>query len=95
MTVILLATVIAFVIARQDVRNRAAIRHPVSVADKTKASVDSLSEDIRQLRSEVEEETVVEEVLENPWFDWTGFAGTAIVISSFYMEWMVRRSKSV
>src|ERR1051326_9628583 len=96
-TVILAATVIAFVIARQHVAQREAHHPPAArTAGKPSATSDvqTLAAEVEELRSEVEAESVAEEVLENRWFEWLGFAGTANVASSFYTEWYVRRKKS-
>ncbi len=79
-TVILCATILTFVVARDEMKaDDAATARPAVVA-----AVDA---------DEPDEETVIEEVLSNPWIEGLGYAGTALISASFYLEWLVRRRK--
>ena len=40
------------------------------------------------------DESVAEQVVENPWFELLGFVGAAAVSSSFYVEYLARRKRS-
>src|SRR5262245_16440699 len=87
--VILLATVIAFYIARQHDQ----LPHPDMPPNRTGDTVAALVSEVDKLRAEVEQDTVSEKVLENFWFECLGFAGTAIFATSFFAEAYLRREK--
>ena len=93
MTILLIATVIAFVIARQDADKRHARRRAMEAQRNAAADLQSLGSEIRDLREEVEQENIVEEVLENRWFELLGFIGTGVFAGSFYTESYMRGSK--
>lgn len=93
MTLILIATVIAFVIARQDADKHQAARKAIEAKRNASADLQSLASEIQDLREEVDQENVAEEVLENRWFEVLGFIGTGVMASSFYAESYRRRSK--
>jgi len=94
MTMILVATVVAFVIAREDSAREHAERQVSDVEHSATVDLQSLASEIRELRAEVEVDDVVEEVLDNPWFELLSLIGTGVFASSFYVEAYVRRSKS-
>jgi len=95
-TLVLTATVVAFVIARHGADVKMSASPPLAASNlprDAQAELNSLTAEVRELRHEVEHENVVEEVLENRWFEWLGFTGTAIIASSFYSEFLIRRKK--
>lgn len=40
-----------------------------------------------------QEESIVDDVVLNPWFEFLGMAGTGIVAMSFYADWLSKRGK--
>lgn len=94
MTLVLIGTTVAYVVARHDVAEHRAAREARETQRKTETSLNSLAADLHDLRDEVEHEDVVEEVLENRWFEWFGLVGTAVITASFFAEWQIRRSKT-
>ena len=56
-------------------------------------SLAAVAQEIEELRETVQEETMVEDVLTNPWFDILGIAGSSIAAASFYVEWYCKRPK--
>jgi hypothetical protein len=88
----LVATVIAFCIARQhDQLPRTRLSPSQSISGKKSGDSVATVSDVQELRAEVEQDSVVEDVLENVWFEWLGFAGTAIFAASFFAEAYLRR----
>ena len=98
MTIVLLAAVISVMTARQGRITREATlakaeanaAAPPVAADRNLAE---LRAEVHELREEVSEETMAEQVIGNPWFDWLGFLGTAVMSSSFYAEWYLRKNE--
>jgi hypothetical protein len=93
---VLIAAVVAFCISREHDRNRdAGPSGNRSVAAKvTGEEVAALASEVRELRAEAEQESVVEEVVDNGWFDCIAFAGTVVIAASFFAEAYVRRETS-
>jgi hypothetical protein len=92
LSLVLTAAIIAFCIARQGDASRPATarQNPSSPAD---VSADStLVAEVRELRADLEDD-VVEEVLEDPWFEVIGLAGTAFMAASFFVEAAIRRKR--
>ncbi len=96
MLFVLTAAVIAFCIARQHDQPRLTATIPAlnPAARASGDSVSALADEVRELRADVEQEDVVEEVLEDPWFELLGFFGTALVAASFFAEAYLRRDKT-
>ena len=95
MVVMLMAAVIAFCIARQHEQSRRAPSRPNQIATGKKSGdspASSVSE-MHEPRGEAAPDDVIEDVLENDWFECLGFAGTAIFAASFFVEAYVRRNK--
>ena len=94
-TVILLATLVSGLYAHADVAKRKARQQ--AALEQRKAALETnqlntLSREVAELRSTVQDdETVVEEVLENPGFELFGLLGSAVFASSFYAEWLIKR----
>ena len=95
--VILVATILSFGAARNAGPGVPGTRPPrpgAAVASPVPASAaPDLSREIAELRREVAEDSLLEEVFENPWFEVSGFVGTGCIAASFFAEWTVRRRK--
>ncbi len=48
---------------------------------------------VADLKEAVEEETVVDEVLRNPWIEALGTIGSVTVVASFFADWLNKRPK--
>ena len=96
MVVMLIAAIVAFCIARQHGQSQRTRVSPNQIAagkgskDSPVSSVSGMNEP----RAEAAQDTVVEDVLENVWFEWLGFAGTAIFATSFFAEAYLRCKKN-
>lgn len=93
--VVLAAAVVSFAIARlNDPKQSGKPSSPAALATPGQTGrIDNLSEQMEDLREEMNEATVVDDVLENVWFECLGFSGTALIATSFLVEWRVRRAK--
>jgi hypothetical protein len=77
---ILCATILTFVVAQEQMRaDDVAAAHPAA----------AVSAEV----NESEEDTVIEEVLSNPWIGGLGYCGTTLISASFFLEWLIRRRK--
>ena len=95
-TIVLLAGVISFLIARGQVQaGKAAhnVSRPASSSTASDPQLTSLASEVEEMRAELQEDTMIEKVIENPWFEILGFLGTAVIASSFYSEWMIRKDE--
>jgi hypothetical protein len=100
-TIVLVTTLISICVARQDVRANQLKREMLHAKAKAgtptgtgKNDADLSAED-DDLRVGTVEESVAEEVIGNPWFDWIVGLGSAVIASSFFVESYVRsREKS-
>jgi hypothetical protein len=97
-TLILIGTVVAFVSVRRDVEQHTSNRRASALTSTLRGSpqptLDLLATDLQQVRSEMREESVAEEVFENRWFESLGLLGAGIASATFYIESLMRRSKS-
>lgn len=90
------AGVLAICIARQEpiqaALSPAPNRAPDTAAkDSDDDDVSALTAEVRELREEVEQQDVVDQVLDNTWFNWVSIAGTAVIAASFFTEAYLRR----
>jgi hypothetical protein len=100
-TVILVATVVSLATARGNQRPPTSLRLPLARPAAAASSQGAppatrdldLAREIAALRQEVADDSVLEEVFENPWFELCGIVGTAVITSSFFLEWSIRRRK--
>jgi hypothetical protein len=100
-TVILVATVVSLATARGQQRPPTSLRLPLArpaaappaQGGHTAPSDLDLAREIAALRQEVADDSVLEEVFENPWFELCGIVGTTVITSSFFLEWSIRRRK--
>ncbi|HEX4266089.1 MAG TPA: hypothetical protein VH597_17265 [Verrucomicrobiae bacterium] len=103
MTVLLLGTIAGAVQAKAHANAKQALQHATATEANHKApsstvaphdnALEALTEEVEDLRETVEEETIVDDVLTSPWFDILGIIGSGITASSFYVEWLSKRSK--
>jgi hypothetical protein len=101
-TIVLLATVFSVMVARRDVQtDRSAWSAQLAKAEAEskaagveKQNLAELRAEVQDLRGQVQEESVADEVIENPWFDWVGFIGMATVASSFFVESFAKKAKT-
>jgi hypothetical protein len=78
-TIILIATILSFIIARQEIKAGDLARlKPAAAAVAT---------------GQADDDSVIEEVLSNPWIEGLSYLGTGLIASSFYLEWFQRRRK--
>ncbi len=102
-TILLFATVFSVIAARRDLRTDRIKREAVYARARADAEAQvvaarnlaGLEAAVEDLRSGMQEESVAGEVIENPWFDWGGLVGTAIIASSFYVESFQRRREKI
>jgi hypothetical protein len=105
LTIVLLGTIAGAGQAKTHANAREALHHATATEASSKvpgasvpthdSSLEALTQEVEDLRETVQEETIVEEVLTNPWFEILGIAGSGITASSFYIEWLSKRSKPV
>jgi hypothetical protein len=91
--VMLTAAVIAFCIARQHNQSRRTL-FPATALATGKRSGDSLTTSVsetHEVPAGFAQDDVLEDVLENVWFECLGFAGTAVFAASFFVEAYARR----
>jgi hypothetical protein len=96
MLVMLMAAVIAFCIARQHEQSQRLPLRPSQIATGKKSGdspASSVSE-THEMPADAAQDSVVEEVVENVWFECLGFAGTAIFATSFFVEAYVRHKNN-
>lgn len=90
-SLILAGAIIGFVVARQEMRISRTHRQSqsqVALSGKDSPGVSKNNE-------EANDESVAERLVENPWFELLGFLGMAGVSSSFYVEYLARRTKRI
>jgi len=98
LTIVVLATLIGIIHARHTPGiGLAKPSGKPTLGQKTVASgqdetLFELTREVTSIRTKLEEETTVEEVLVNPWFETLSLCGTAIFAGSFYLEWRIKRS---
>ena len=98
LTIVVMATLIGIIHARHT--PGLGLARPVSkptlgqkaVAPGQDETLVELTREVTSIRTKLEEETTVEEVLVNPWFETLSLCGTAIFAGSFYLEWRIKRS---
>jgi hypothetical protein len=101
-TALLFATVFSVIVARGNVRTEQTQREALHAQAEAKAKgqaveareLAELKVEVEDLRHTAQEESIAEEVIENPWFAWIGFLGTAILASSFFTEAYLRRRET-
>ena len=98
LTVVLLGTIAGALAAKTQASAKPVPQSTHTAPGSTNSprdnSLDALTHEIEELRETVQEETIVEDVLTNPWFEILGIAGSGITASSFYVEWLSKRPKA-
>ena len=93
-TVILVATVISFSMARHPGGSPLAYPGRPGPGAAMTPRVAELEREVAELRREAADDHLVEEVIGNPWFEVLGFIGTGFIGASFYLEWWMRRGRA-
>lgn len=90
---ILLTSALVVVVERNatDDAPAAATEAPFEAAADGASGVDALTAEIRLLRLQMRDNDLADEVFENPWFQWLGLLGTALISASFFAEWRIKR----
>lgn len=90
---ILLTSALVVVVERNatDDAPAAATEAPFEAAADGAGGVDALTAEIRLLRLQMRDNDLADEVFENPWFQWLGLLGTALISASFFAEWRIKR----
>ena len=52
---------------------------------------DALATEVRLLHLQLQGNDLADDVFENPWFQWLGLLGTALISASFFAEWRLKR----
>lgn len=97
-TIVLVATVFSVIVARDNLRaeqgKRDAVRAKAGADVKTRPvgtwNPAEFMAKFQELQSE-EDDSVIDEVMDNPWFNYAGFLGMTTIASSFFMEAFQRR----
>ena len=96
-TIILIGAIIGFWIARHNLRAERARQQAVHLSSASTMKMSTLPRrgSLPETSSDAvpQSDSLAEEVIENPWFELLGLAGTAVMSSSFYVEWAARRRK--
>lgn len=91
---ILLTSALVVVVERNatdDDAPAAATSARIEAAAGGAGGVDALTAEIRLLRLQMRDNDLADEVFENPWFQWLGLLGTALISASFFAEWRIKR----
>jgi hypothetical protein len=97
-TVVLIGTVVALVAARRDIDRLRSRRQASPLASAfgsgAQPTLALLAKELQELRTEARDDNVIEEIIESRWFEWLGLIGAGVISGSFYVETLIRRSKS-
>ena len=63
---------------------------PVVVSAPTDAPADPVLAELRQMRAQLQDDSLADDVFENPWFQALSLLGTGLIAASFFVEWRVR-----
>lgn len=95
---ILIGTVVALVAVRRDIDRHRSKGQTSTLASAfgigSQPTLALLAKELQELRTEVRDDNVMEEVIESRWFEWLGLVGAGLVSGSFYVEALIRLSKS-
>ena len=102
--ILLFATLFAVITARKDaageiIKLQAGANRAKLITDTNGQTLElhtlyELMAETDDLRSELEEKSVIEDVIANRWFDWASLLGSAIIASSFFTEAFLRRREN-
>lgn len=90
---ILLTSALVVVVERNATEDAPAVATAarIEAAAGGAGGVDALTAEIRLLRLQMRDNDLADEVFENPWFQWLGLLGTALISASFFAEWRIKR----
>lgn len=94
---ILLTSALVVVVERRTDDDTSAIAAMAQLAIKAEegrhrgdAGADALATEVRLLRLQLQDNDLADDVFENPWFQWLGLLGTALISASFFAEWRLK-----
>ena len=94
---ILLTSALVVTVERRDNAERAEQAHLARISLKAERSLqqggadtDALAIELRLLRLQLQDNDLADDVFENPWFQWLGLLGTALISASFFAEWRLK-----
>lgn len=97
-TLVLVGTVLAAIQAKESEANKShahvvefdSITNELGLTNRLRLD---LTREAEGLRDTVQHEEILEDIVENPWFDILGMTGSAITATSFFVEWIAKRQK--
>ena len=100
LAIVLVGTLIGVIHAKTDSRQPQPAAPPSANSPSQRTSTEpgqeeslaALTREVARLRIKLEQETTVDEVLVNPWFEALSLFGSAVFASSFFLEWHIKRS---
>lgn len=95
---ILLTSALVVVVERRTNDDAVALAAMTQLAVKAEEAAhrgttgaDALATEVRLLRQQLQGNDLADDVFENPWFQWLGLLGTALISASFFAEWRLKR----
>jgi hypothetical protein len=95
---ILLTSALVVVVERRTNDDAVALAAMTQLAVKAEEAAhhgttgaDALATEVRLLRLQLQGNDLADDVFENPWFQWLGLLGTALISASFFAEWRLKR----
>lgn len=94
---ILVTSALVVVVERRpddDAASRAAVTQLAVKAEEARhrgeTGADAIATEVRLLRLQLQDNDLADDVFENPWFQWLGLLGTALISASFFAEWRLK-----
>lgn len=96
---ILLTSALVVTVERRENAARVDQAHIARVALKAeesrhpgRADTNALTQEVKLLRLQLQDNDLADDVFENPWFQWLGLLGTGLIAASFFAEWRFKRT---
>jgi hypothetical protein len=96
---ILLTSALVVTVERRENAARVEQAHIARVALKAeesrqpgRADTNALTQEVKLLRLQLQDNDLADDVFENPWFQWLGLLGTGLIAASFFAEWHLKRT---
>ncbi|CAN4279751.1 hypothetical protein LJR125_002638 [Pseudoxanthomonas sp. LjRoot125] len=96
---ILLTSALVVTVERRENAARVEQAHIARVALKAeesrqprRAGTNALTQEVKLLRLQLQDNDLADDVFENPWFQWLGLLGTGLIAASFFAEWRLKRT---
>ena len=96
---ILLTSALVVTVERRENTARVEQAHIARVALKAeeslqpaRADTNALTQEVKLLRLQLQDNDLADDVFENPWFQWLGLLGTGLIAASFFAEWRLKRT---